>query len=773
MRRNTLVLALVLAGACLITLALLNIDSPRAVTAQDDNGCVTCHDGIEPIRDPDAPMMMALEGMGGCVACHGGDKSVTDDPTAAHSGNFYPDPGSLWIEDQPCKLCHADHVYALGLSLMNTEAGKIQGNLWAWGLFSDHTVRYANYTLDDDDGAAPRMGTDAYVDYMTELIEMYPDQFPMHVDELPNPTLDEIEANPALAAYTYQREECQRCHVGNNGRNRRGDYRGLGCSSCHIPYSNDGFYEGDDPTIPTEEAGHLLVHSMQATQEARGGIPTESCVTCHNRGKRIGVSYQGLMEFPYDSPVQPDGSATPKLHTKKYQFISDDLHHQTESRPGNPEGGLLCQDCHTSIEMHGDGTIFGTTLAQVEIECTDCHGITDAFPWELPLGYSDEFGRTLAAEARGVTDALETYQRNGTLYDVEDGYLLTARGNAFGNVVRRGDQVIVHSATGLDFFVPQVKAIAEAGDWRSADGAVAMESVATHMDAMECYACHADWAPQCYGCHVTVNYGVDGDGNPLMNTDWVAVGNTQSANGLTAEADPTVDIPTITGRAAEPRSYLRWEAPILGATGEGRVTPLIPGCQVIYTVIGVDGATLAHNAIGRTDPFIEGGDDEGQRGMDMAPAQPHTSGRQARRCESCHGDPKALGYGIDGGRFMQGYDEGYIVDLEYPDGTVMPEQYTVQINPITDLPMDLSQIVDPATGQQLMTVGSHWPGSGPLNEDQRTRMERTGVCMGCHQNMIDETFWTDQVIAQYGEIITNDAHIEMMNQAIHDAVQGD
>ena len=772
MKTHRWLLALVLVGAVLITVAIFaSHDTPRAV-AQDDNGCLSCHEGIEDIRDPGSAMMASIDAMGGCVVCHGGDPNETEDADAAHSGEFfYPDPGSIWIADKTCGQCHPDHVYAVKLSLMNTEAGKIQGNMWAWGLQSDHLVRYANYTLDDTDGVAPRMGSEAYVEYMTSMIEEFPDQFPSHVDELPNPTVEEVIANPALAAFTYQRQECQRCHVGNKGRSKRGDWRGMGCSACHIPYSNDGYYEGGDPTIPKDEPGHLLVHSIQATRESRNGIPTETCVSCHNRGKRIGVSYQGLMEFPYNSPVQADGSPTPKLHTKKYLFISDDLHHQVQSRPENPEGGMLCQDCHTSIEMHGDGTIFGTTLAQVEIECTDCHGTTDAYPWELPLGYGEEFGRELSDTPRGLGASLEAYQSFGTVYDPEDGYLLTARGNAFGNVVRRGDDVIVHSATGRDYFVPLVKKIAEEDSWRSPDGKVAMEAVGAHVENMECYACHSDWAPQCYGCHVTVKYSVDKDGNPYVNTDWVATGNTHGENGLTAEADPNVGAIKSPGKAFETRSYLRWENPILGINGEGRVTPLIPGCQVIFTVIGPDGETLTHNEIGRTEPGVEGGGEEGQRGMDMAPAQPHTSGRQARTCESCHSDPKALGYGIEGGRFMQGYDQPRIVDLENPDGSPMPENYTIQINAIPDLPMDLSQIVDPETGEQLMTVGSHWPGSGPLTEDQRTRMQRTGVCMGCHQNMADPAFWTDQVIAKYGQVMSDDEHINMMNQLINDAVQ--
>ena len=46
------------------------------------------------------------------------------------------------------------------------------------------------------------------------------------------------------------------------------------------------------------------------------GIPVESCNHCHNRGKRIGVTYQGLMEFPYGSPWNEKGMKQPKLHTK-------------------------------------------------------------------------------------------------------------------------------------------------------------------------------------------------------------------------------------------------------------------------------------------------------------------------------------------------------------------------------------------------------------------------------------------------------------------------
>ncbi len=751
------------------SLAELSADILAAPVAQEDQeGCLACHEGIEEIVDPESDMGKQIANQGQCTTCHGGNRSITDDADAAHQiefeGAFYPDPGAPAVADKTCGRCHVDYNYAMSLSLMNTEAGKIQGNLWAWGVHGEYgeeqQTLYANYTLDDDDGPEPIFGSDRYKEYMTAMVAAYPDQFPTHVDELPEPTVEEIVADPSLAAFTYQRNQCRRCHVGVPGRDRRGDYRGMGCSSCHIPYSNAGLYEGGDPTIPTDEAGHMLSHTMQGTREM-GGIPVESCNSCHNRGKRIGVSFEGIMEFPYGTPFDEDGSKQPKLHTKQYLYIKDDLHHDPISRDGNPEGGMLCQDCHTSIEMHGDGNMPGTTLAQVEIECTDCHGTPDEFPWELPLGYGEEVFTDLFDGPRGTDVDLPTELSYGTVYDVEDGYLLTARGNPFGNVVRRGDEVIVHSATGSDFTVPTLHSIKLAGSWSSPDAEVAMDKIGAHEEQLECYACHADWAPQCYGCHVTADYT---EGN--AGTDWVKVGNSVDRSGV-------VDLSLTTpGKISEGRSFLRWENPILGVNGEGRVTPLIPGCQVIYTVIGPDGNNVVNNQIGHTLPGLEGGGDEGQLGLDMAPAQPHTVGREARTCESCHSDPKALGYGIEGGRFLLGYDEDRVIDLFDSEGNLMPANFDVQMPAIPELPRDLSQIVDPETGEQLMTVGSHWPGSGPLSQDQRDRMERTGVCMGCHTNMADSEFWTEAVVAKYGEIVSNDDHIALMNQMLQDAVGG-
>lgn len=169
----------------------------------------------------------------GCVVCHGGNPQATT-AEAAHQGTpanmaangpreFYRDPGSIWVADYTGGQCHPGYADRLLRALMNTEAGKIQGNLHTWGVaeVQNYKVPWGNYAVADTDGPVPTVGADAYKSYMAALIKAYPDQFPTKLDQLPNLSVAEIEKNPALAGFTYQRQQCQRCHVGVRGRERR------------------------------------------------------------------------------------------------------------------------------------------------------------------------------------------------------------------------------------------------------------------------------------------------------------------------------------------------------------------------------------------------------------------------------------------------------------------------------------------------------------------------------------------------------------------------
>ena len=288
------------------------------------SGCADCHAGIEWIRDPASVMMQQIVSQGkrfddpvGCVVCHGGDPLATTAEEAHAGRSFYPSPSSPWINELTCGPCHPRHTGAQWTSLMMTESGKIQGTSWSFGGLEGYEHRWGNYEVKNPADPAKRVGTPAYRSYMEALGRLEPNVFPDGQTTVPAAVTDltTLKDQPEQAAFTYIRSECQRCHLAVRGRQKRGDYRGMGCAACHIPYSDNGLYEGDDPTTPKDEPGHLLVHSIQSTREATvtvgdltySGIPLKTCETCHNRGKRIGVSFQGLMESAFESPFTEGG----------------------------------------------------------------------------------------------------------------------------------------------------------------------------------------------------------------------------------------------------------------------------------------------------------------------------------------------------------------------------------------------------------------------------------------------------------------------------------
>ncbi len=256
-----------------------------------------------------------------------------------------------------------------------------------------------------------------------------------------------------------------------------------------------------------------------------------------------------------------------------------------------------------------------------------------------------------------------------------------------------------------------------------------MVSVSAHVDNMECYSCHSSWAPQCYGCHVRADFSGE-----KSSFDWVAAGQEHlKPQHRSTRGEGGFDT-VIPGHITETRSYMRWEDPALGVNGEGRVTPLIPGCQVSATVIGENGEELARNHIFRTPPGSEGSGAEGQLSLDMSPVQPHTSGK-ARKCESCHGSAKAMGYGIPGPRPPS---LGLVVELATAEGQVIPARREFQIEPVAGLDSDWSAVVT-ADSKQLQTVGHHFKGSGPLSAAQRDKLDRRNVCIGCHSQIPEES----------------------------------
>lgn len=752
--------------------------------SQPKNECIGCHKGIKEIRAQSSGMMQAIlqkaddAGVKGndCVVCHGGNPEATNKEEAHHGTlsyfmenqgpkAFYPYPASPWINENTCGMCHPNQVAAQENNLMATEQGKIHGALWGFGAKEGYNHTYTNFGGEVPD-PHERLGTNTYQKYMDALAKLEPQGFPRQTKELPPaPTAQEVEQDPTLSVYTYLRQECLRCHTGGKGRERRGDFRGIGCASCHIPYSNEGLYEGKDKSISKTDPGHMLVHAIQSSREVTvsvndvnySGIPVETCTTCHNRGKRIGVSYQGLMETEYQATFDDEGNGQPKLHTKRYLHLTEDIHYSK---------GMLCQDCHTSNDMHGDGFFRGANLGAVEIECQDCHGTTAQYPWELPLGYSDEFDtKPKTGKARGTSKTLAAYLEQGAIpKDKGDGFLLSARGNPLTKAVKKGDKVVMYLSSGKELELKPLKLLKKEKKI-SKEGLVAMDQIQAHTDKLECYTCHATWAPQCYGCHVKIDYS-EGKQNP----DFLAASK-HHVNGKTGEVDTLKDF-LVDGKVTETRSYLRWEDPALSQNGEGRISPTIPGCQVTLTVIGQEGNTLLQNHIFKLKGVENNGSVdvpyEGVNSIVMAPVHPHTVSKESRSCESCHTSLKAQGKGINGGKYFSDQTKKTMVDLMDANKKLLVKGVDEQIPAIPNLEHDYSVMID-ENGTQVQTVGNHWRLSQALDKKTRDKLDRQGACLACHQELPSQDLAVSLMVhtAKYaGVTVDNDLHKTIVHKSI-------
>ena len=782
--RHTL-LALCLMALPQLSAAALSNDAEKAVESKtavaahfpaENQNCLACHQGIEPARPFESQMMKdimaegaALGDANGCVVCHAGTPGETQDKTKAHSGapkgsklsGFTATPGALQVSADTCGSCHAEHNYAIERSHMNTDAGKMKTIMTSFGINADNADHiYGDHAVNDPDGMTPIFGTDKYKAYMLDMAKKFPGQYPSELKAVPKTNLERLKDMPEEAAFNYLRN-CNACHLSNKGLQDRGHFRGMGCSACHTLYNNEGYYEGGDKSIAKNEPGHIMTHAMQSSRKSAStvngtqisGVQVSTCASCHTAGRRIGFSYQGFMPLGHSDnrgPFDENGKPQEKNAGYVYKYIRNDAHHRIE-KDGKTVTGLLCQDCHTSNAMHGNGNIGSTTLATIEIECSDCHGSTQKFPWELPLGFGDEFGKDLKnAPARGLSDRpMDVTEKFGMVYDKEDGYLLSSRGNPLGNVVRRGDKVIVHSDAGNDFEVPVLKTMAKENSWQNPEKAtVAMVRVEKHMESLECYACHSTWAPQYYGYKSVMDFS-------KQTIDWIGSAEVLDDQKRTADSNGNpVMMPgaEVTGDY----SHVRWENPPLGINGEGRVSPLTGVIQMVSTVIGPDGKTIASSRVAKTS--------DGINAMELAPLQPHTASRQSRDCTECHGNSVAAGYGMEMGEHDAKPEEVRFADVVDANGQNVSKFTKEQIHAIKGLHGDFMAILNP-DGKQVQLVDSHWPDSMPLTAHQREKLARTGTCIACHQDIPDGSI-PMVMLQQIGKV----AGMEFASPEAHDSL---
>lgn len=531
--------------------------------------CLLCHDQLE----------NAMEHMFGmdldCTFCHGGDPYATKkdhahvqpDGTVTYGISIPPidqdlayqqfvNPSNLRTVDSSCGLCHQNYVHDVRKGMMSTTAGHFAGGLYLNAVVDTKWPLYGNFAVSDDDGYVP--DTEGAVQSLDDMISY-------------DPSADQNRYASHYAAVPSQ--QCARCHLWSRGKGYRGNagwnglYRADGCAACHMAYDNDGLSQSSDPSIDHAEQGHPRTHVLSRS------IQTEQCLHCHHRGARIGLNFTGRAQMP---PRLPSGPGVPGTTDELF----NGGYHMSDSATNPPdihhERGMHCIDCHIASEVMGDGNIWGHMDQATKIECRSCHGL----PGQPP-----------------------------TLAD-NDGSMLP-------NVVMHpnGEVILTSKVTGAEHVVPLVMDIVDpTSPSFNPDAAACMDDEHLKGDGgLECYACHASWVPNCFGCHFERD---EQDVGLNMFTGQYEIGKVTTNNKI-FEALRTFS---------------------LGPNSEARAAPYLVACQPIADVTAPDGSKILDFAMPVTS--------NGLSGLGLNPVQPHTvRPHEVRTCAECHRAPPSLGLG--------------------------------------------------------------------------------------------------------------------------------
>lgn len=335
------------------------------------------------------------------------------------------------------------------------------------------------------------------------------------------------------------RKLCASCHIGQPRTKHALDVsrdRGGGCLACHI---NE--------------------HPEQAHPALTTRVEDGRCFGCHSRSGRISLNYTGLAET--DPAAESSGAPSLRLADgRPVQRLPADAHYLA---------GMSCIDCHTSVGLMGDAGDARHQREAVDIGCSDCHDNSSS-----RIALSD-WPAELSSMKKHVPFAASPETR----------FLATdSKGTPLWNVELRDGAAVLHTKnTGRRLQIPRADPAHVGHDQQH--------------QRLTCAACHSQWAPQCFGCHMEFDSDLE---------QW-----------------DHVERAVTPGRWQEKRWGVQNGLPPLGINASGRVDVFVPGMIM----------TVAHPS------------EEGDTFVRMfAPLSPHTTG-PARSCESCHRSTVALGLG--------------------------------------------------------------------------------------------------------------------------------
>jgi hypothetical protein len=582
--------------------------------------CITCHDGISNVSSSHPPEF-------GCSVCHGGEPESLD-KEQAHATLIYDpkagtgkrNPSSLSVVEQSCGqlYCHAghadedrNHVARVKKSMMNTMAGVISGLRYQWAGQSQKTARYGTLSISDEDGTVPHK--EGALDKLEEIPFLSTMTIPKSTLKLSVP----VSRHPADRIL---RQQCFQCHL--DSPPAEGQYRSQGCSACHFEYSSSGLYEGNDPTISRTKPGHARFHKIRT-------IPARStCVQCHrsfdlqtlgsaSEPQEEPDSYEENESEEIFGPLLSESDMTNKIIRQEEEPVQDSevmeditepveipaIVNLTKDPPlyvgkGQVKNdvhtarGMDCMDCHTQLDIMGDGNLYSKQHEAVEIRCETCHGDSRSYPYISQI-----------VDPEDSAIRVSKHYKNGS-NKMGDWMAVSERNRKMTNVkVQDGRMVTIGKQTGKAHEIPLVKDLLDA------------HSIPQHQSRLECSACHARWVVRCPGCHQNLTTGQDPLQAPLPLSHSLDIGEPSLMIGPRGKVAPMLTQPkrhlTILDEKKNP-------IPVLGQMGAKR------GHYQQWTF---------------TNPH-------GTSGSNLAYAlNPHSIQKQARSCTSCHLSSKTLGLG--------------------------------------------------------------------------------------------------------------------------------
>lgn len=546
----------------------------------------------------------------GCTDCHGG-RADTTDKKQAHVAPRYPrlwpstanpvraytllnrespdyvrfvNPGDLRALDRTCGRsgCHVEIAYKVRHSLMTHGSF-----LWGAALYNNGGYPLKNPAFGesyDPRGVAQKLftippPTPEEIRWKGILPMLQP--LPQFENTQPGNTLRVFErGDNRLSTRGFgtltrtdpvfqglQRTRLLDPLLSFSGTNdQAGDYRGSGCTGCHVVYANDrdpvhsgpyaarghrGLSFTNDPTIPKNEPGHPIEHRLTRT------IPSSQCVVCHiHPGTSYASQYLGYMWWDNET----DGE--PMYPEKSKQWKPEDA---ARSLARNPEAASLRGKWSdpdflanlTSLnpklkqtqfaDFNGHGWVYRAVykhdrkgawldredrpipfddpdrfqkavhLRDIHLEkgmhCVDCHFEQDSH------GNGKLYGEARAAveidcvDCHGSVRGYATLQTSGPAAPVPPHDLALLR-TPWGQ--RRFEwldgKLLQRSMVEPEktWPVSQVADSVIPGKWNYNEKArlaktLQQDGRLAHSDErMSCYACHTSWMTSCFGCHLVM-----------------------------------------------------------------------------------------------------------------------------------------------------------------------------------------------------------------------------------------------------------------------------